>query len=98
FPGGGRDPEDPSITAAALREAEEEAGIAPSTVEVLGTMDPLYIPVSGFEVTPVIGYWAQPGAVQVMDEWESSCVYRYSTLHTPGRQWIASDWSPGAPL
>src|SRR5699024_5137222 len=78
FPGGRRDPEDASMTAAALREAEEEAGIAPSTVEVLGAMDPLYIPVSGFEVTPVIGYWAQPGAVQVMDERESYSVYRVS--------------------
>lgn len=78
FPGGGRDPEDDSMAAAALREAEEEAGIAPTTVEVLGQMDPLYIPVSKFEVTPVIGYWRQPGAVQVMDERESYSVYRVS--------------------
>jgi 8-oxo-dGTP pyrophosphatase MutT (NUDIX family) len=78
FPGGGRDPEDDSMAAAALREAEEEAGIAPTTVEVLGQMDPLYIPVSKFEVTPVIGYWRRPGAVQVMDERESYSVYRVS--------------------
>lgn len=76
FPGGGRDPGDDSMSAAALREAEEEAGIHPDTVEVLGEMDPLYIPVSKFEVTPVIGYWRQPGAVQVMDERESYSVYR----------------------
>ncbi|MCL7660447.1 NUDIX domain-containing protein, partial [Klebsiella pneumoniae] len=56
---------------AALREAEEEAGISPDTVDVLGAMDPLYIPVSKFEVTPVIGYWRQPGQVQVMDQRES---------------------------
>lgn len=78
FPGGGRDPEDSSMIAAALREAEEEAGIAPSTVDVLGQMDPLYIPVSKFEVTPVVGYWARPGAVRVVDEAESYSVYRVS--------------------
>lgn len=76
FPGGGRDPEDDSMAAAALREAEEEAGISPDTVDVLGEMDPLYIPVSKFEVTPVIGYWRQPGQVQVMDQRESYSVYR----------------------
>lgn len=76
FPGGGRDPGDDSMVAAALREAEEEAGIAPDTVEVLGQMDPLYIPVSKFEVTPVVGYWRKPGAVQVMDERESYSVHR----------------------
>ncbi|WP_227492810.1 NUDIX hydrolase [Brevibacterium sp. CFH 10365] len=76
FPGGGRDPEDDSMAAAALREAEEEAGIPPDTVEVLGEMDPLYIPVSKFEVTPVVGYWRQPGRVQVMDQRESYSVYR----------------------
>ncbi|MGO1909150.1 MAG: NUDIX hydrolase [Brevibacterium linens] len=76
FPGGGRDPEDHSMAAAALREAEEEAGISPDTVEVLGEMDSLYIPVSKFEVTPVVGYWRQPGRVQVMDQRESYSVYR----------------------
>ncbi|WP_209325514.1 NUDIX hydrolase [Brevibacterium renqingii] len=88
FPGGGRDPEDESMAAAALREAEEEAGIFPDTVEVLGQMDPLYIPVSRFEVTPVIGYWRQPGAVQVMDERESYSVYRIAVadLVAPGNR------------
>ncbi|RBP63402.1 NUDIX domain-containing protein [Brevibacterium sanguinis] len=88
FPGGSRDPEDDSMTAAALREAEEEAGIAPAGVEVFGEMEPLYIPVSSFLVTPVVGYWSQPGTVQVMDHNESYAVHRISIadLVAPGNR------------
>jgi 8-oxo-dGTP pyrophosphatase MutT (NUDIX family) len=54
LPGGGLDhgelPE-----AAALREAEEEIGVDPSTVRVLGSLTPLYVIVSGFVVTPFVG-------------------------------------------
>ncbi len=88
FPGGSRDPEDVSLTAAALREAEEEAGIPPAGVEVFGEMEPLYIPVSRFVVTPVIGYWSRPGTVQVMDHDESYAVHRIAIadLVAPGNR------------
>jgi 8-oxo-dGTP pyrophosphatase MutT (NUDIX family) len=55
FPGGGRDPGDPSIEFTALREAREEIGLDPDGVRVLGTLDDL-VTISGFVVTPVVGW------------------------------------------
>jgi 8-oxo-dGTP pyrophosphatase MutT (NUDIX family) len=54
FPGGRIDPGDDGPVAAALREAEEEIGLPPSAVEVIGLADP-YRTVTGFEVIPVLG-------------------------------------------
>lgn len=53
FPGGKADPTDADAIATALREAQEEVGIAPAAVEVLGTM-PHYTTGSAFIVTPVV--------------------------------------------
>jgi 8-oxo-dGTP pyrophosphatase MutT (NUDIX family) len=53
FPGGAVDPDDPSLEAAALREAEEEIGLSPSFVEPVGRL-PHYLTVSGFRITPVL--------------------------------------------
>ena len=54
FPGGRIDPGDDGPVAAALREAEEEIGLARAAVEVIGIAD-RYRTVTGFEVTPVVG-------------------------------------------
>ncbi len=54
FPGGKVDDGDADVIAAALREADEEIGLCPTNVEVLGTL-PGHETVTGFDVTPVIG-------------------------------------------
>ena len=53
FPGGRLDEDDADAVAAALRESQEEVGLASSHVEVLGQL-PLYLTGTGFKVTPVV--------------------------------------------
>lgn len=55
LPGGKLDQCDLSIEACALREANEEIGAVQDKIEILGRLSDLYIPVSGFLVTPVVG-------------------------------------------
>lgn len=56
FPGGSIDEIDGSAVVAALREAQEEVGLDPSEVEVLGELDAFPTYVSGFVVHPVVGW------------------------------------------
>ena len=58
FPGGSKDPGDPSLREAALREAEEEIRLDPSLVEILGELDTFPTFVSGYVVTPFVGWIA----------------------------------------
>lgn len=54
FPGGQRESPE-TLAETALREAEEEIALDPQTVELLGTLTPLYIPPSNFCVHPHVG-------------------------------------------
>jgi NUDIX domain len=76
FPGGRIDDTDADAVAAALREAAEETGLDPGGVDVVGVLPDLYIPPSGFAVTPVVGWWRRPTAVSAMDPAEVASVHR----------------------
>jgi 8-oxo-dGTP pyrophosphatase MutT (NUDIX family) len=56
FPGGKKEPADKDIIQTALREANEETGVDPSKISVIGTLTPLFIPVSNIIVTPVVAW------------------------------------------
>ena len=76
FPGGAIDPSDRGPVQAALREAAEEARVDPSGVQVLAVLPDLFIPRSGFTVTPVLAWWRQPGPVGPGDPVEVTAVAR----------------------
>lgn len=59
FPGGRRDPEDLSLAACALREAEEEVGLPPGNVEIIGYLDD-YPTISRYRVTPIVALVTPP--------------------------------------
>lgn len=61
FPGGRCDPDDVSPTATALREADEEVGLPPANVEILGALSPVGTFVTSFAIYPVVGWIRHPG-------------------------------------
>ncbi|WP_433609543.1 NUDIX hydrolase [Prescottella agglutinans] len=76
FPGGAADPEDDGPVDTALREAEEETGLVRGGVQPLATLPEIFIPPSGFDVTPVLAYWRDPSPVGVVDAAEAERVVR----------------------
>jgi 8-oxo-dGTP pyrophosphatase MutT (NUDIX family) len=62
FPGGRHDDTDPDLQATALREAEEEIGLPPSAVKVVGALQPTPTIVTGYAIYPFVGL-IEPGMV-----------------------------------
>ncbi|MCK9639859.1 MAG: CoA pyrophosphatase [Prolixibacteraceae bacterium] len=56
FPGGKREKEDADLIQTALRETQEEIGIDANNVEVLGQLSPVYVQISDFLISPVVGW------------------------------------------
>jgi 8-oxo-dGTP pyrophosphatase MutT (NUDIX family) len=62
FPGGRRDDTDPDLLATALREADEEIGLSPDAVQILGALQPTPTIATGYAIYPFVGL-IEPGNV-----------------------------------
>jgi len=85
FPGGKVDDTDADSIAAALREAEEEVGLTPDFIQVLGTL-PIYTTGSAFIITPVValvrpGFTLTPNEGEVADVFEVPLDFLMNPAH-----------------
>jgi 8-oxo-dGTP pyrophosphatase MutT (NUDIX family) len=82
FPGGRRDPEDADLLVTALREAEEEIGLAAGDVEVLGALQPTPTIATGYAVYPFVGL-IEPGRAWSLSPREVASVLElsFNALH-----------------
>ncbi|MGH8791523.1 MAG: NUDIX hydrolase [Stackebrandtia sp.] len=76
FPGGVAEPHDADPAATALRETEEEVGLNPDSATVVTTLPELWIPITGYRVTPVLAWWHAPHPVSALDPGEVAAVSR----------------------
>lgn len=77
FPGGSIDPSDPSPEVAAMRETEEEIGLDPASVEILGELDTFPTYVTRHVVTPFVGW------IETMPKLRPNPAEVAAVLHVP---------------
>ncbi|GAA2183161.1 CoA pyrophosphatase [Brooklawnia cerclae] len=78
FPGGGLEKGDAGASAAALREAHEEIGLDPAAVSVLGELPATRLPVSRFDVAPVVATWNGDAPIRVASAREVAAIHRWT--------------------
>jgi 8-oxo-dGTP pyrophosphatase MutT (NUDIX family) len=79
FPGGRVELEDPDRETTALRETEEEIGLARERIALLGRLPGYEIP-SGFRIEPVVG-WVEPPFDLKADEFEVADIFEAPLTH-----------------
>jgi 8-oxo-dGTP pyrophosphatase MutT (NUDIX family) len=85
FPGGLVDPGE-SLAAAALRETEEELGLAPADIELVGALEPLHTRVTGILIVPFVGFlWKDPRFTPSAAEIAAVLEYPLSELMALGK-------------
>lgn len=90
FPGGSVDGGDRDIVGTALRETQEEIGLAPEFVDVLGLFNDLTIP-TGFVVTPVVGFLTSVPALKLnVTEVDSVFEAPFSFFREPGNRKVVA--------
>ncbi|MDP9118314.1 MAG: CoA pyrophosphatase [Actinomycetota bacterium] len=105
FPGGAVDPADQTHVLAALREAEEEVGLDPDSVHIVAELPAIFLPPSGFVVTPVLAWWSEAHPVAPVDPAEVAAVavvpiaelsdpaHRFAVVHPSG--WTGPGFAAG---
>ena len=76
FPGGRVEISDASAIAAALREAHEETGLDPQGVTPFAQLPDLWIPISNYVVSPILGWWHESSDIGPKDAREVASVHR----------------------
>jgi 8-oxo-dGTP pyrophosphatase MutT (NUDIX family) len=108
FPGGRRDPTDDELVHTALREAHEEIGLDPATVELFGSLSPVATAVTDFAIYPFVGLIAHgqewvlaPLEVEAVIECpvtELAATHEYRTLTRDGLPFPTDCYTTGPHL